>query len=110
MSATTDTMLGTETTIPLSTVETAADGSVIDPEVPAVWSVDDSTVLTLNDQSDGSTLAVRVSKSAGQATVTATVTNPDGSVQAGTIALTVDAVGGGAVDVADVEIVPGVHS
>ena len=70
----------------------------------------DSTVLTLTDQADGTTIALRATKSSGSVTVTATATNADGTTAVGTLSITFSAQVPPVVDVSNVEIVPGIPS
>lgn len=69
--------LGTLNTVPLSAIATGASGDVL--TLPTVWSVDDPSVVTITDNGDGTAVATRVVVTSGKVTVTATVTNPDGS-------------------------------
>lgn len=101
--------LGTNTSVPLSAIETAADGSVVTN--PAVFSVDDATVMSLVDNGDGTAVATRTSVAAGKATVTVVVTNPDGSTVTDSLEIDFDAQGGKpGTNATSVVIVPGVAS
>ena len=101
--------LGTFTKIPLSIICTDAAGNLVTGVTPVDTSSDE-TVLTLQDYGAGNKVAVRVAATAGTATVTATVTNPDGTVVSGTLSLTLSAVVTPAAGVANVRIVPGTPS
>jgi hypothetical protein len=107
--------LGTNSQLPLS-IGNAVDsnGSPVDTTgVLPVWSSSDEGSLTLSDQADGSTLAVRAIKSAGSAVVTAVVTNADGSSATSTMTISFADQGGGtggAGSIASFDIVPGVPS
>jgi VCBS repeat-containing protein len=105
--------LGINSQLPLS-IGNAVDsnGSPVDTTgVLPVWSSSDEGSLTLSDQADGSTLAVRAIKSAGSAVVTATITNADGSTATSTISISFADLGGGTSgSIASFDIVPGVPS
>lgn len=103
--------LGTFSQVPLSAVQTTADGTVV-PGGPVTWASGDETVLTLEDNGDGTVTAIRAITGPGGVTVTATVTNADGSSASGTIALTLsDTTPPPPPDVVtDVAIVPGTPS
>ena len=105
--------LGTNTQVPISAVDTASDGSLI-AGAKTVFSTPDSTVVTLSDQSDGSTVAIRVANTAGTVVVTGVVTNADGTTATGTLTLSLS---GGTTppppyssNVTNVELVPGTPS
>ena len=104
--------LGTNNQVPLTFVETDANGNLVTPGVAPVVTSSDETVAVIVDDGAGNKSAVRVAQTAGSVTVTATVTNPSGSVVSGTLALTLGAVGGGTGpgEVADITIVPGIPS
>jgi len=101
--------LGTNAQVPISAIDTAADGSVV-TGATTVFSVPDSTVVTLQDQSDGTTVAVRATKDAGSVVISGTVTNADGTTATGTLTLSLAAVVPPVVDVTGVELVPGTPS
>ena len=101
--------LGTNSQVPLSAIDTDANGNVM-TGVPTVFSVPDSTVVTLTDNGDGTATAVRVSKDAGGVVITATATNADGTTASGTLNLTLASQVPPVVDVTNVEIVPGIPS
>lgn len=101
--------LGVFSEVPISAVTTDADGDVL-TGVPTVFSVPDSTVVTLQDQSDGTTVAVRATKDAGSVVITGTVTNADGTSASGTLTLTLSALVPPVEDVTSVELVPGTPS
>lgn len=98
--------LGTFSQVPLTVVDKDAAGDVV-PGVSAVLTSSDPTVLTLQDQADGTTLALRATKNAGTVTVSAVVTNADGTTATGTLTITLASAFG---DVTDVTIVPGTPS
>ncbi len=101
--------LGTNTQVPLSTILTDDDGDLM-TGVPTVFSVPDSTVVTLTDNGDGTATAVRVSKDAGSVVITATATNADGTTASGTLTLSLASQVPPVEDVTGVEIVPGIPS
>ena len=104
--------LGTNSQVPLAAGNAAqADGTPADlTGVLPVWSEETGT-LTLNDQGDGTVVAVRVSADAGSAIVTATITNADGSTATASLSISLSAQGvvpsGG---IASFDIVPGIAS
>ena len=105
--------LRTSTQVPISAIATDAVGSVV-VGAKTVFSVPDSTVVTLSDQSDGSTVAIRVANTAGTVVVTGVVTNADGTTATGTLTLSLS---GGTTppppyssNVTNVELVPGTPS
>jgi hypothetical protein len=101
--------LGTFTQVPISAIATDAAGNVVSG-AKTVYSTSDSTVVTLQDQPDGTTVAVRVSSAAGTVTVTGTVTNADGTSASGSLTLTLGSGTTGAGNVANVELVAGIPS
>jgi hypothetical protein len=103
---------GNQTQVPLSAIDTDANGALVTGAPAAVWASEDETIISLKDQGDGTVTATRVAAAGGTVTVTATVTNADGSTAVGTLVLTVAAagVGGSVGNVANVEIVPGIAS
>ena len=101
--------LGTFNQVPLSISATDANGNTVSGVLP-VWTDDDpaGATITLTDQADGSTIAVRVSTKSGTANITATVTNADGSTVSDTLTITIGDTGTGTPGaVANVTIVPG---
>jgi hypothetical protein len=103
--------LGTNTSVPLATIQSDSSGNILIPGEAVVWTSDDESVITLTDNGDGTVTAVRVSADGGSVSVHASVTNADGSVVEGTISLSLAAQGaGGGNGVADVTIVPGTPS
>ena len=100
--------LGSYTQVPISAIATDAAGNVV--SATTVFTTSDSTVVTLQDQADGTTVAVRVSSAAGTVTVTGTVTNADGTTASGSLTLTLSGGSTGAGPVANVELVAGVPS
>lgn len=100
--------LGTLTSVPLTALASDASGNVV--TLSTSFAVDDPTVLTLTDHGDGTAVAVRARTDAGKATVTATVTNPDGSTITGTLEISIAAVGSPNGNAVAVEIVPGTPS
>lgn len=102
--------LGTFSQLPISVVDTDASGNLVQGAPNAVFTASDATVVTLSDQPDGSTVAVRVSDSAGSVVITATVTNADGSSASGTLTLSLAAVVQPVANVTDVQLVPGTPS
>lgn len=101
--------LGTFSQVPISAIDTDVDGNVV-TGVTTVFSVPDSTVVTLQDQSDGTTVAVRATKDAGSVVITGTVTNADGTTASGTLTLSLSAIVPPVPDVTNVELVPGTPS
>jgi hypothetical protein len=107
--------LGVNTSVPLTVVATDAAGNVV-AGVNPVWTESDAlnvaaaALIALAGQGDGSTVAYRlVASSAGSVTVTATVTNADGTTAIANLALTLSAQGGGTgAGVTGLTIVPGV--
>lgn len=59
--------LGTNTQVPLSTSSVDAAGNPVEG-VGIVWESSDPSVVTLEDQGDGTVIAVRAVKSAGSVT------------------------------------------
>ena len=101
--------LGKFSQVPVSAVDTDASGNVV-AGATTVFSTSDATVVTLQQQDDGSTIAVRVSNDAGSVVITGTVTNADGTTATGTLTLTLGAVVPPVDDVVSVELVPGIPS
>jgi hypothetical protein len=101
--------LGANSKVPLTAIGTDATGAVV-PGAVAVFTSSDETILTLQTQADGSTIAARVAASAGSVTVSAKVTNPDGSTATGTLTVSLAAAGAPSTNVTNVEIVPGIAS
>src|ERR1035437_817825 len=101
--------LGTNAQVPISAIDTDASGSVV-TGAKTVFSVPDSTVVTLQDQADGTTVAVRVANTSGSVVVTGTVTNADGTTATGTLTLSLGAQVPPVTDVTSVELVPGTPS
>lgn len=104
------TLPAANTQVPLSFIETAADGSVVEGAPAPVVTSSDETILTISDDGAGNVVAIRASASGGTATVSATVTNADGSTATGTLTVSVEAQVAPIANVTDVEIVPGVPS
>ena len=102
--------LGTFNSVPLSFIETAADGSLITPGVAPVVTSSDETAVVIVDDGAGNMSAVRVALTAGSATISATVTNASGSVVTGTLTITVGAIVTAPPEVANIQIVPGTPS
>src|ERR1035437_445030 len=101
--------LGTFTQVPISAIVTDASGNVLSDKT--VFSTPDSSVVTLQDQADGTTVAVRVSSASGTVTVTGTVTNADGTTASGTLTLSLSSGSGtGTGAAANVELVAGIPS
>jgi hypothetical protein len=101
--------LGTFSKVPLTFVEVDANGNLVTPGVAPVVTSSDETIAVIVDDGAGNKSVARVAQTAGSVTVTATVTNADGSTATGTLALTLAAVGGGTTsNVADITIVPGI--
>ena len=101
--------LGTDSRVPITAIDTDAQGNLV-PAAANVFASSDETVLTLEAQADGSTVAVRVSATAGGATITGTVTNASGATATGTIAIALSAIVPPVGDVVNVELVPGTPS
>ena len=104
--------LGAFNKVPLTVISTDAAGNLVSGATPVLTSADE-TVITIQDDGAGNKVAVRVASTAGTATITATVTNADGSSVQGTLSLTLGAAGTGtppAGGVANVQIVPGTPS
>ena len=101
--------LGTFTQVPISAIVTDASGNVLSDKT--VFTTPDSSVVTLQDQADGTTVAVRVSSASGSVTVTGTVTNADGTTASGTLTLSLGSgTGTGTGAAANVELVAGIPS
>lgn len=98
--------LGTNTQVPLSTASTDAAGNPVDGST-IVWSTSDPNVVTLQDQGDGTVIAVRASKEAGSVVISASVTDAAGNSATGTLTLSVAEVVTGPGAIADVTIIPG---
>ena len=92
--------------VPLTTVASDANGTVVEGITPSM-TVSDETIATLETAADGTVSLVRVAQTSGTVVVTATVTNADGSTATGTLTVSLDAVTTGALVVTDIEIVPG---
>lgn len=101
--------LGTNSSVPLTVIETDANGAPVAGNKPVVTSSDES-VVSITDNGDGTFTAVRVTQNAGSVLITATVTNDSGTVVSGTLSLSVGAILPPPVEVADVQIVPGTPS
>lgn len=101
--------LGTNSQVPLSTSSVDAAGNPVEG-VGIVWSSSDPNVVTLEDQGDGTVIAVRAVKSAGSVSITATVTDANGNSATGSLNLTVADQGTGSGAISDVTIVPGTPS
>jgi hypothetical protein len=105
--------LGAFNKVPLTVISTDAAGNLVSGATPVLTSSDE-TVITIQDDGAGNKVAVRVASTPGTATITATVTNADGTVVSGSLSLTLGAVGGAgtppAGGVANVQIVPGTPS
>ena len=101
--------LGTFSEVPISAIDTDTNGNVV-TGVPTVFSAPDNTVVTLQDQSDGTTVAVRATKDAGSVVITGTVTNADGTTASGTLTLSLSAVATVVSGVTSVELVTGTPS
>ena len=98
--------LGQFTSVPLSTVATDANGNQL--TLPTVFSVDDTSLVAITDNGDGTAIASRVdATSAGSVTISATVTNPDGSTVTGTLTFSLSAQSTPAANAVDVQIIPG---
>lgn len=113
LSASTFSIGATQTQVPLSAIDTDANGALVEGAPAAVWASEDETIISLKDQGDGTVVATRVAATGGTVTVTATVTNADGTTAVGSLVLTVAAaggVGGSVGNVTSVEIVPGIAS
>ena len=100
-----------ETQVPISFIDTDVNGALV-TGAKNVTSSSDTTVATVIDQPDGTSVVARVGVAGGTATISGTVTNPDGSSATGTLAVTIAPAGsgGGSGNVANVEIVPGIAS
>ena len=90
--------------VPLIVVETDSAGTPVNGPKPVLTSSDE-TVVTLQEQADGTTVAVRATNNSGTVTITATVTNPDGTYASGNLVLSL-----ATVDVTNVEITAGTPS
>ena len=101
--------LGTFTQVPVTAIATDVNGNVV-TGATVVFSTPDATVVTLQSQSDGSTVAVRVSSGTGTVTLTGTVTNADGTTASGTLTLSLSAGTSAVGNVTSVELVPGTPS
>ena len=101
--------LGTFSEVPISAIDTDTNGNVV-TGVSTVFSAPDSTIVTLQDQSDGTTVAVRATKDAGSVVITGTVTNADGTTASGTLTLSLSATTPVVSGVTSVELVPGTPS
>src|ERR1035437_3538483 len=76
--------LNTYSQVPISAITTDVNGNLV-TGVPTVFSTPDSTVVTLQEQSDGTTVATRVTKDASSVVITGTVTNADGTTACGAL-------------------------
>ena len=101
--------LSTYSQVPISSITTDVNGNLV-TVVPTVFSAPDSTVVTLQEQSDGTTVATRVTKDASSVVITGTVTNADGTTASGTLTLSLSAVAPVVSGVTSVELVPGTPS
>lgn len=95
--------LGTNTSVPLTAVATDAAGN--DATGPIVFSGDGNVGIT--DNGDGTALATRNDAGATTATITATVTNPDGTTVTGTLTISIAAQVAPSGNAVDVQIIPG---
>src|ERR1035437_3174683 len=101
--------LSTYSQVPISAITTDVNGNLV-TGVPTVFSTPDSTVVTLQEQSDGTTVATRVTNDASSVVITGTVTNADGTTASCTLTLSLSATTPVVSGVTSVELVPGTPS
>jgi hypothetical protein len=99
----------TENSVPFTVIASnSGTGDVL--TLPTVTTVDDASVASITDNGDGSGVVTRADAAGGSATLTATVTNPDGTTVVVTAVVTIEAQSATAENADTAEIVFGTAS